>query len=358
VIINARRPVLITGGAGFIGTNLAHRLLCDGQPVLILDDLSRAGVADNLRWLEEHHGGRLEVVVGDVRDAELVRQAVNRAGAVFHFAAQVAVTTSLKDPLHDFAVNAGGTLNVLEAIRAAVPSPPLLYTSTNKVYGGLQDVPLALIDGRYAPEDPCLRAAGIGERQPLDFHSPYGCSKGAADQYVLDYARVYRLPALVFRMSCIYGSHQRGNEDQGWLAHFVLCALRGEPITIYGDGHQVRDALHVDDLVDAMLKAIARVEVVAGRAFNLGGGPANTVTLNEALAAISRLHGQLPPLRSSGWRQGDQRYYVSDIRAFQRAADWRPRIGVVEGLGRLYAELRQTREDLRPRAQAAGGSRS
>jgi CDP-paratose 2-epimerase len=353
LILNARRPVLITGGAGFIGTNLADRLLSDGQPVLALDDLSRAGVGENLRWLDDRHGSRLEVQIGDVRDADLVRWAVNKACAVFHFAAQVAVTTSLADPIHDFAVNAGGTLNVLEAIRAAIVPPPLLYTSTNKVYGALDGLAVALDGGRYLPEDLGVRARGIGERQPLEFHSPYGCSKGAADQYVLDYARVFRLPAVVFRMSCIYGPHQRGNEDQGWLAHFVLCALRGQPITIYGDGHQVRDALHVHDLVDAMIKAGTRMGDLSGRAFNIGGGPENAVTLREVLGALGRLHGPLPPVRSGGWRQGDQRYYVSDISAFCAATGWRPRIGALEGLSRLYADLRDEAVVEPPRSVSA-----
>jgi CDP-paratose 2-epimerase len=210
MIFDARRPVLITGGAGFLGTNLAHRLLSDGQPVIIFDNLARPGVNDNLAWLRERHGQHMEVHVADVRDTMLLRRLVRRACRVFHFAAQVAVTSSLADPIEDFEVNARGTLNVLEAIRALSDPPPMLYTSTNKVYGRLPQVTVADVDGRYLPRDETIRAGGIGEDQPLDFHGPYGCSKGAADQYVLDYARVFRVPAVVFRLSSVYGPHQQG----------------------------------------------------------------------------------------------------------------------------------------------------
>jgi CDP-paratose 2-epimerase len=341
MIFDARRPVLITGGAGFIGTNLAHHLLEEGQPVLIYDNLSRAGVAENLAWLREQHGsGRLQVQIADVRDATILRRAVRRACRVFHFAAQVAVTTSLEDPLEDFEVNARGTLNLLEAIRATADPPPLLYTSTNKVYGTLAELQVALVGGCYLPREGAVRERGIGESHALDFHSPYGCSKGAADQYVLDYARIYGLPAVVFRMSCIYGPHQRGNEDQGWVAHFLLRVLCDEAITIYGDGRQVRDALHADDLVQAMCKAQVRIDRLSGRAFNIGGGPGNAISLRELLQQARRLHGRLPEVRFGAWRPADQRYYVSNIEAFSRAAGWRPKIAVEDGVERVYASLR------------------
>jgi CDP-paratose 2-epimerase len=336
MIFDARRPVLITGGAGFIGTNLAHRLLSDGQPVLVLDNLSRRGVAENLAWLRERHGAQLEVQVADIRDSLLVRRAVRRACRVFHFAAQVAVTTSLTDPVLDFEINAGGTLNLLEAVRATSDPPPVLYTSTNKVYGALGSVKVSVQDGRYLPEDETLRAHGIGEERPLAFHSPYGCSKGAADQYVLDYAHIYKLPSVVFRMSCIYGPHQCGNEDQGWVAHFVLGVRRGEPLTIYGDGRQVRDALYVDDLCEAMCRAQMQMERLSGRAFNIGGGVEQAVSLRDVLEIIRRLHGHLPDVRYGAWRPADQRYYVSNIAAFSEATGWRPRVTVAEGVQRLY----------------------
>jgi CDP-paratose 2-epimerase len=340
MIFDSRKPVLITGGAGFIGINLADRLLSEGQPVLLYDNLARAGVGNNLAWLRSRHGGRVDVLFGDVRDAAALRRAVRRSCRVFHLAAQVAVTTSLTDPISDFEVNARGTLNLLEAIRSMSQPPPLLYTSTNKVYGNLGALDVIAHEGRYAPADEIVRRRGISEAQPLDFHSPYGCSKGAADQYVLDYARVYGLPAVVFRMSCIYGPQQRGNEDQGWVAHFLLRALAGQPITIYGDGRQVRDVLFVGDLVEAMLAAHAQIESLSGQAFNIGGGVDNAVSLRDVLAAIGRLTGRPPEVTYGDWRPADQRYYVSDLSAFAGATGWRPRVSVDEGLLRLCESLR------------------
>jgi CDP-paratose 2-epimerase len=336
-------PVLITGGAGFIGANLANRLLDEGHAVILFDNLSRAGVTHNLSWLRERHPrpGALEVVEGDIRDARLVKQVADGCGAVVHLAAQVAVTTSLVDPLGDFDVNARGTLNLLEALRAQKQPPPLLYTSTNKVYGPLEHVKVSCIGPRWAPDDLRLRRLGIDESQPLDFHSPYGCSKGAADQYVLDYARVYGLPAIVFRMSCIYGPHQCGNADQGWVAHFVRSALAGRPLTVYGDGKQVRDTLFVDDLVDAMSAAFAQISSIGGRAYNIGGGVEHTMTLLELLDLLSEVEGLRPEVTFAPWRPADQRYYVSDTRAFQQATGWTPRITVRQGVKRLCEEARE-----------------
>jgi CDP-paratose 2-epimerase len=261
---------------------------------------------------------------------------------VFHFAAQVAVTTSLYNSMHDFQVNARGTLNLLEAIRSMDDPPPLVFTSTNKVYGGLPDVKLHVRQGRYEPVDETIRQSGIGEWRPLDFHSPYGCSKGAADQYVIDYARTFGLPAAVFRMSCIYGPHQFGTEDQGWVAHFLIRAIQGKPITLYGDGMQVRDVLFVDDLLDAFLLAQANMPAVSGRAFNIGGGPTNTISLIELLEIIRELHGSKPKVQSGAWRPGDQRYYVSDTSRFTGAAGWAPKVGWREGVKRLYEWLRDS----------------
>jgi CDP-paratose 2-epimerase len=337
------RPVLITGGSGFIGTNLAHRLLADGRGVLIFDNLARPGVEQNLRWLRDTHGKMVQVVIADVRDAVAVRQAVDQASQIFHFAAQVAVTTSLTDPLEDFEVNARGTVNVLEAIRAQIDPPPLVFTSTNKVYGALEDVGLRRRNLRYEPTDPSLRQTGVSENRPLDFHSPYGCSKGAADQYVLDYARSYGLPAVVFRMSCIYGAHQFGTEDQGWVAHFLIRALEGRPITLYGDGRQVRDILSVDDLVAAFLLAQQHMASESGQAFNIGGGPRNTVSLLELLNLIAEILGQKPEVQFDEWRTGDQRYYVSDTSKFRRATGWKPEVSVPEGLERLHRWLNESR---------------
>jgi CDP-paratose 2-epimerase len=331
--------VLITGGSGFIGTNLAHRLLSAGQPVLLFDNLARPGVEQNLRWLHDTHGKLVDIMIADVRDAAALRHAVQQCSQAFHFAAQVAVTTSLTDPLEDFDINARGTLNLLEAIRAQENPPGLVFTSTNKVYGALDDVGLRRRNLRYEPTDPSLRQTGISENRPLDFHSPYGCSKGTADQYVLDYARTYGLPAVVFRMSCIYGPHQFGTEDQGWVAHFLIRALKGKPITLYGDGRQVRDILFVDDLVDAFLRAQEEMSTESGHGFNIGGGPHNTVSLLELLDLIGDLLGHRPEVTFEGWRTGDQRYYVSDTGRFQRATGWKPQVPVHEGLERLLRWL-------------------
>jgi CDP-paratose 2-epimerase len=333
---NGKKPVLITGGAGFIGTNLAHRLLSDDQRVILFDNLSRPGVIKNLQWLRETHGERVQFGRGDIRDAKAVAEVVRGAGKVFHFAAQVAVTTSLDDPISDFETNARGTLNLLEAIRSMDIPPALVFTSTNKVYGDLHDVKIDGAGMRYEPEESYLRAHGFGEDRKVDFHSPYGCSKGAADQYVLDYARTFGIPALVFRMSCIYGLHQFGNEDQGWVAHFLIRTIADAPITIYGDGKQVRDILFIDDLVDAFLLAQEKMKDLSGQAFNIGGGPRNTISLLELLQIIQDVHGKKPEVQFAEWRAADQQYYVSDTRKFAQATGWKPKVSVTQGVGRLY----------------------
>jgi CDP-paratose 2-epimerase len=341
-VIRAARLALITGGAGFIGSNLADRLLSEGRRVLILDNLSRAGADRNLRWLRERHGGRLEVETADVLDARAVLGAVSRAREVYHLAAQVAVTTSLSDPLRDFDVNVRGTLNVLEAARALKEPPSILYTSTNKVYGELADVRLRQADSRYTPADRELAARGIDESRPLDFASPYGCSKGAADQYVRDYARSFGLPTVVLRMSCIYGPRQLGNEDQGWVAHLLQRMLSRQPLTIFGDGRQVRDVLYVEDLVDALTLTMKSMDRLAGQVFNLGGGPANTLSLLELIRRFCEEHGLEPRVRHAPWRCGDQRYYVTSCAKLAAATGWLARIRVEEGLERLHSWLGPT----------------
>lgn len=351
------RPILITGGAGFIGTNVAHRLLTQGQRVLVFDNLARPGVEQNLRWLRDTHGDQVDVEIADVRDGDALRQAVNGAARVFHFAAQVAVTTSLTDPVEDFEVNARGTLNLLEALRAQAEPPPMVFTSTNKVYGALEDIGLRRRNQRYEPTDPSLRRTGISENRPLDFHSPYGCSKGSADQYVLDYARTYGIPAMVFRMSCIYGPHQFGTEDQGWVAHFLIRAMEGQPIMLYGDGRQVRDILYVEDLVDAFLLAQQSMGTESANAFNIGGGPGNTVSLLELLEMIGELLGHKPEVEFDIWRSGDQRYYVSDTAKFQRTTGWRPRTSVQEGLERFTRWLSEMRVSPAARLAHSGDAR-
>ncbi|MEH3105410.1 MAG: SDR family NAD(P)-dependent oxidoreductase [Sphingomonas phyllosphaerae] len=330
-----RGPVLVTGGAGFIGSNLADRLAGEGHDVLVYDALARAGVERNLAWLRERHGTRIRFVHADIRDAARLADEVAGAAAVFHFAAQVAVTTSLDDPADDFTTNITATFQLLEAIRTRAPDVPLIFASTNKVYGDLADLDFVLENDAYRPVDPHVRAHGIGEARPLDFHTPYGVSKGAADQYVLDYARSFGLKTCVFRMSCIYGQRQMGTEDQGWVAHFLIRALNGEPITLYGDGHQVRDVLDVRDAVNAYLAAWRRIDDVAGRAFNLGGGPDNAVSLRQLLAHIATLTGRPVDVRYSGWRAGDQRYFVADARAAGTTLDLPARRDWREGVGAL-----------------------
>jgi CDP-paratose 2-epimerase len=324
---------LITGGIGFIGTNLADRLLRDGHDVVLFDNIGRAGVQENLDWLRGEHGERVRFVKGDVRDFGAVEKAVQGAEAVFHLAAQVAVTTSITNPQEDFSVNAQGTVNVLEAARRQKPMPTFLYTSTNKVYGGLEHYRVVERPTRYEFEN---LPNGVPETCLLDFHSPYGCSKGAADQYVRDYHRIYGLPSIVFRMSCIYGPHQFGTEDQGWVAHFALTGLRGGRLTIYGDGKQVRDLLYVGDLVDLMSRARDQIKKTAGQVYNVGGGPAHTISVwAELEGPLKEALGKLPPVEYDEFRPGDQRIYVSDIRKVQQELGWSPRVGIAEGLRRM-----------------------
>jgi CDP-paratose 2-epimerase len=335
--------VLIIGGAGFIGCNLAAHLAKSGKHVRIYDDLSRPGVDRNLAWLQRTYGDRIEARIADVRDRSKLRDAANKVEAVFHFAAQVAVTTSMLEPQHDFDVNARGTVEVLEAVRASPTKPAVIFTSTNKVYGCLPDLSLRDDGARWTPTDAEIATHGIDERRPLEFRTPYGCSKGCADQYVLDYAHSYGIPATVFRMSCIYGPHQFGTEDQGWVAHFLIRALEGKPITVYGDGKQVRDILFVDDLIDAFMRAWSRIGLCAGKAFNIGGGATSTISLRELLGMIETLRGRAPEVRYEGWRPGDQRYYVSNTARFRAATGWQPRISPRTGIDVLHGWLADRR---------------
>lgn len=331
-------PVLVIGGAGFIGTNLAGHLARSGRRVRIYDDLSRSGVDRNLAWLQRTYGDRIETRIADVRDRRCLRDAIGDANAVFHLAA------SRVDPRHDFEVNALGTLEVLEAIRESENRPPLVYTSTDKVYGGLADLVVRDSGARWEPVDEKILVGGIDESRRLEFRTPYGCSKGCADQYVLDYAQTYGIAATVFRLSSVYGPHQRGTEDHGWVAHFLTRALRGEPVTVYGDGKQVRDLLFIDDLVEAFVRAWSRIGAIAGRAFNIGGGPTSTITINELVGMIEALHGHRPDVHQAGWCAGHRRYYASDTRAFTAATGWqlrvRPRAGVEALFGWLSKEVR------------------
>ncbi len=332
-------PVLIIGGAGFIGSNLAEHFLKSGTPVKIFDNLSRTGIERNLTWLKNSYGNLVETIVGDVRNTESIAKAILGVSAVFNFAAQVAVTTSLKNPVHDFETNLHGTLNILEAVRRGNPDAPVIFTSTNKVYGGLDDIKLRSKKTRYEPEDDRIKSCGISEQRTLDFHSPYGCSKGGAEQYVLDYSRCFNLRTAVFRMSCIYGPHQYGNEDQGWVAHFLIQALNKKAIILYGDGKQVRDILFISDLVNAFKLSLKNIDKISGQPFNIGGGISNTISLIELLKIIEQLTSEKINVSFDRWRTGDQKYYVSDTAKFTSAVGWKQQIDVKTGVKKLYRWL-------------------
>jgi CDP-paratose 2-epimerase len=344
--MEAQRTVLITGGAGFIGSNLAARLLQEpGTHVRVFDNFSRHGVEHNVTWLRQLPGARrLEIVRGDVRDAGKVRKVVRDVSEIYHLAAQVAVTTSVDDPATDFEINAGGTFNILEAARLSGNNPFLLFTSTNKVYGSLKGVPVELSGTRYVTTS--TGARGVCEEEPLDFHSPYGCSKGAADQYVRDYARIYDLPTVVFRMSCIAGPRQFGNEDQGWVAHFIYTVLEGKPVTIYGDGCQVRDVLHVYDLVGAMLAASRNAARAKGQVYNLGGGLSRSVSVIEMLREIERRTGNRLKLEYQSVRPGDQPWYVADTSKLERDTGWTPHLSLGDTVDAIHTFWREIRGEL------------
>lgn len=346
------KPILVTGGAGFIGCNLAARLAREGHRILILDSLARPGVDANLAWLTAAFPSQIEFLKADMRTPGLFDDIAPRVEAIFHLAAQVAVTTSLVSPLDDFEINAGATLRLLDAVRRKAPRLPVLFASTNKIYGALNALALVERSDRYEPADPLLRARGLGEDQKLDFLTPYGCSKGAADQYALDHARTFGLRVCVLRMSCIYGPRQMGTEDQGWLAHFARAALTRQPIQIYGDGKQVRDILDVADAVEAYVRAWRNIDQVKGQAFNLGGGPDNAVSLQQVISCLEALTGMQIPVAFHDWRAGDQLYYVSDTRRIREALDLPAPLPWRRGLARLIDWLCEGADHHRAAASA------
>jgi CDP-paratose 2-epimerase len=326
--------ILVTGGAGFMGSNLVKHLITAGHRCVIFDNLSRPGVKANLQWLRDHSQGRVEFVQGDIRDTAAVDAVGQGVDAIYHLAAQTAVTTSVVDPRTDFDINAIGTLNVLEAARRSPQRPRVIFASTNKVYGGLENIDIVEHDTRYS----MVPEAGISETHPLEFHTPYGCSKGAADQYVQDYGRMYGMQTAVLRLSCVYGPRQFGTEDQGWVAHFVIAAVHNKPLAVYGDGKQVRDVLFIDDLVRLYARFLEmNSPEVWGRAYNVGGGPAFTLSLTELLNLLAQEIGRHPPLTFEGWRPADQRIYVSDTTQVRRALAWEPQVSPHEGVRRLLA---------------------
>jgi len=326
---------LVTGGAGFIGSNYVHRLLERGEKVTIYDNFSRGGAPRNLEWLKAEFGEKaFNVVVGDVREADRITEAASKSDVIVHLAGQVAVTTSVTNPRDDFESNALGTFNVLEAARASGRNPIVIYASTNKVYGGMEDVELYEEPTRWRYKD---LVNGCPETQPLDFHSPYGCSKGTGDQYVRDYARMYDLPTVVFRQSCIYGPRQFGIEDQGWVAWFIIAAVMGRNITIYGDGKQVRDILHVHDLIQAYDLAVEKIDTARGQVYNLGGGPSNVMSIwAEFQPKLEALLGKKIETGSGDWRPGDQRVFYADISKAKKELGWEPKINVDKGVNMLF----------------------
>ena len=338
------RQIIVTGGAGFLGVNVANYYLKRGYKVVVFDNCSRRGSEENLFWLKQNEKSHnLDVIKGDIccPPKALVKK-VESSHALFHLAAQVAVTTSVADPWRDFEVNAQGTLRLLELVRESRGKKPVfLYSSTNKVYGGMEGVKIVEGDEAYAYRD---LPRGITEGHSLDFHSPYGCSKGCADQYVRDYARIYGIPTIVFRQSCIYGCRQFGIEDQGWVAWFVIAAVLGRPITIYGNGKQVRDLLFVDDLIAAMDLAWMNIKATAGKIYNIGGGPENAVSVIQLIEYLKKHVNPNLSVSFSQWRPGDQLVYISDIRKAKDDFGWQPNVNWVDGVKRLVAWVRENRE--------------
>ncbi len=330
--------ILITGGAGFIGIHTAHHFA--KHTLHIVDNLSRRGAKSNLAWLRTQ--AQFTFAQTDIRHATALDNEVKsfRPDVVIHLAAQVAVTTSVQDPRTDFDINALGTFNVVEAVRSHAPGAIVLYASTNKVYGGMEDVSVELAGDRYRYAE---LSHGIPETYPLDFHSPYGCSKGAADQYVRDYSRIYGMPSVVFRQSCIYGTHQYGIEDQGWIAWFTIASALGRPITVYGDGKQVRDVLWAEDLVAGYALAIDKIDQVRGEVFNMGGGPERQLSLLETFSELSSLNGRKIDFTFADWRPGDQKVFVADTRKAERLLGWRATVDTKEGLQRLFSWVNENK---------------
>ena len=333
--------VLVTGGAGFIGVNTSLHFARKGWNVVVVDNLSRRGTSDNLTWLKAQAQVTHELC--DVRDAEAIAGVINRhqPELLIHLAGQVAVTTSVMNPRDDFEINALGTFNVLEGVRLYSPETFVINASTNKVYGKLAHLGVLERNGRYEYAD---HPDGVAETEQLDFYSPYGCSKGVADQYTIDYTRIYGLKTVTFRQSCIYGMRQLGIEDQGWVAWFAIAATLGKQLTIYGDGKQVRDVLDVRDLVRAYEMAYATRDKVAGRAFNIGGGSENTMSLLELLSQLERVTERRVEFRCAEQRPGDQPVFVCDISAAKRSFGWTPEIGVESGVADLIEWVRTNQE--------------
>lgn len=330
--------LLITGGCGFLGSNLAAHAIGQGIDLCVFDNLQRQGSQANLDWLRGQ--GKFEFVHGDVRNANDVARVIEsfKPTVVFHLSGQVAMTTSIANPRMDFEVNALGTLNVLEALRAHAPQAGIIYSSTNKVYGDLEQFTYTEDETRYR----CVeRPNGFDESTPLDFHSPYGCSKGAADQYLLDYHRIFKMKTVVFRHSSMYGGRQFATADQGWIGWFCQMAaetrqgLRKEPFTISGNGKQVRDVLHGDDMTRLYFTAAEKIDAVAGRSYNVGGGMANSLSLLELFEMLGKHIGQPLNFTKNPPRESDQRVFVADIGRITDAIGWAPQVSAEAGVKRM-----------------------
>jgi CDP-paratose 2-epimerase len=342
--------IAVIGGAGFIGCNLAKRWLGEGCEVIVFDNLSRRGARSNLDWLRKLYPVKTRFIKGDVRtDLNKLLEMVEQVDVVYHLAAQVAVTTSVIDPREDFMINALGTFNVLEAIRKSKKRPPIVYSSTNKVFGKMDDLGIHETKDRYEYKN---APNGISEDRPLDFYSPYGCSKGCGDQYVRDYARIYGIKSVVFRQSCIYGERQFGIEDQGWVAWFTIAATLGKPFVIYGDGKQVRDILYIDDLTNALKMAVEKIEITKGRVYNIGGGAANTMSLLELIAFLEEFLGKKLSYSYDDWRPGDQKVFVSNVQKAGREFGWAPKTGPREGVKKLVAWVKENQKMIEQQLQS------
>ncbi len=337
---------LITGGAGFIGCNLCKYLVKRKHNVIVLDNLSRKGSESNLKWLKRF--GKFQFIKGDIRDSltlDRICKKNKNIKAVFHLAAQVAVTTSVINPREDFEINALGTLNLLESVRKYIPKAVVLYASTNKVYGGMEDVKVKKLKTKYIYKN---FPNGVSEDRILDFHSPYGCSKGTGDQYVRDYNRIYGIKTIVFRQSCIYGYRQFGVEDQGWVAWFIIASVLNKPITIFGDGLQVRDVLFIDDLIRCYILALKNIKKSSGQIYNIGGGSKNDISIwREFSPKLERLLGKKIPVSYDKWRPGDQPIFICDIAKAKRDFGWVPKISVDEGIKKLFRWVVENKEEIK-----------
>jgi CDP-paratose 2-epimerase len=335
-----KKRMLITGGAGFIGSNASAYFLKKGYDVLVFDNFQRFGTKDNAKWLKANYP-TIDIVTGDIRNLKQLQKSMKGIDIVIHLAAQVAVTTSVIEPRNDFDINALGTFNVLEAVRLSKQKPIVIFSSTNKVYGGMEDIKIVEKKGQYIYKD---FPYGISEKMNLDFHSPYGCSKGAADQYIHDYGRIYDIPTVVCRQSCIYGPRQFGIEDQGWVAWFIIATTWGKPISVYGDGKQVRDVLYVDDLIKLYDTLIEKIRISKGKIYNIGGGATNILSVWTQFGTIlQRLFDKKIKPSFANWRPGDQKVYISDIRFVQKELGWSPKIGVEEGIEKLFYWVKENK---------------